>query len=1080
MFRFTLLALTAIAISTASATAAPEEARLLRFPAIHGEQIVFTYAGDLYTVSANGGTARRLTSHPGFEMFPRFSPDGTQIAFTGQYDGNTEVFVVPSSGGEPKRLTYTATLGRDEVSDRMGPNNIVMGWTPDGKNILFRSRMRSFNDFIGQLYTVPAEGGMAEPLPLPRGGFASYSPDGKQLAFNRVFREFRTWKRYRGGMCDDVWLYDFATKKTEQLTDDPAQDIIPMWVSSKIYFISDRGTEQRFNLYSVDPRSKKVEKHTEFTDFDIKFPSSSETAIVFENGGYIHRFDVKTGTTKKVPVRIQEDLLGARGGLIDVSKNIAGFDISPDGKRALFSARGEIFTVPSGEGVTRNLTHSPGIHERNPMWSPDGKSVAFISDATGEDEIHVGPADGGKPAKPITSGADTYKYEIDWSPDSKKIMWADKKLRLQFIDVETKKVTQVNQAKEWEIRNYNWSPDSKWIAFSRQESDSLDKVHLYSLETGKTTEVTNGWYDSHSPVFSSDGKYLFFVSSRDFNPVYSQTEWNHAYRDMSRIYFVTLAKSTPNPLRPKLDDDPAEKKEEKKDEKKDGPVDMKIDLDGLSSRILAIPGPAGNYGGLRSAGNALYYFRSTAKDSQQLYVFDFGTKKDTGLGPVGGYAISADGKKMLVQKDGKYGIIDLPKGPIGIGEPLNLSSMEVVLDRRAEWKQMFHECWRQMRDFFYDPGLHGVDWLAIRKKYEPLVDHVAHRADLTYVIGEMISELNAGHSYVGGGELPEVRKVQQGLLGAEYKRDSNTGFFQIVRILPGENWNPKRRSPLTEVGVNVSANDWIVAINGLPTSDVKNINELLVNAAGKPVVLSVNSKPIVEGARRVVVTPTADEGDLYYYAWVQENIKKVSDASDGKIGYLHVPDMQVAGLNEFAKHFYPQLKKQALIIDVRGNGGGNVSPMLIERLRREAAMMAIARNAEPHIEPVATFVGPMACLLNEFSASDGDIFPYRFRHYKLGPLIGKRSWGGVVGIRGSLPLLDGGTLMKPEFSRYDLGGKEWIMENKGVTPDIYVDNDPAKEFAGDDQQLNKAVEVMLAELKKNTKGIAPPPVYPKR
>jgi tricorn protease len=406
--------------------------------------------------------------------------------------------------------------------------------------------------------------------------------------------------------------------------------------------------------------------------------------------------------------------------------------------------------------------------------------------------------------------------------------------------------------------------------------------------------------------------------------------------------------------------------------------------------------------------------------------------------------------------------------------------MEVVLDRRAEWKQMFHECWRQMRDFFYDPGLHGVDWLAIRKKYEPLVDHVAHRADLTYVIGEMISELNAGHSYVGGGELPEVRKVQQGLLGAEYKRDSNTGFFQIVRILPGENWNPKRRSPLTEVGVNVSANDWIVAINGLPTSDVKNINELLVNAAGKPVVLSVNSKPIVEGARRVVVTPTADEGDLYYYAWVQENIKKVSDASDGKIGYLHVPDMQVAGLNEFAKHFYPQLKKQALIIDVRGNGGGNVSPMLIERLRREAAMMAIARNAEPHIEPVATFVGPMACLLNEFSASDGDIFPYRFRHYKLGPLIGKRSWGGVVGIRGSLPLLDGGTLMKPEFSRYDLGGKEWIMENKGVTPDIYVDNDPAKEFAGDDQQLNKAVEVMLAELKKNTKGIAPPPVYPKR
>jgi tricorn protease len=1080
MLRFILLALTAIAVSSAPVTAAPEEARLLRFPAIHGEQIVFTYAGDLYTVSASGGTARRLTSHPGFEMFPRFSPDGTQIAFTGQYDGNTEVFVVPSTGGEPKRLTYSATLARDEVSDRMGPNNIVMGWTPDGKNILFRSRMRSFNDFIGQLYTVPAEGGMAEPLPLPRGGFASYSPDGKQLAFNRVFREFRTWKRYRGGMCDDVWLYDFATQKTEQLTDDPAQDIIPMWVGSKIYFISDRGKEQRFNLYSVDPRSKKVERHTEFTDFDIKFPSASDSAVVFENGGYIHRFDVKTGTTKKVPVRIQEDLLGARGGLTDVSKNIASIDISPDGKRALFSARGEVFTVPAGEGVTRNLTHTPAAHERNPAWSPDGKSVAFISDATGEDEIHVGPADGSKPAQAITSGADTYKYEFDWSPDSKKIMWADKKIRLQFIDVETKKVTLVNQAKEWEIRNYTWSPDSKWIAFSRQEVDTMDKVHLYSVDTGKTAEVTNGWYDSHSPEFSADGKYLFFVSSRDFNPTYSQTEWNHAYRDMSRIYFVTLAKSTPNPLRPKLDDDPVEEKKDKKDDKKDGPAEVKVDLDGLSSRIVALPGPAGNYGRLKSVGNSLYYFRGTSKDPQQLFVFDFGTKKDTGLGPVGGFAVSADGKKMLVQKDGKYGIIDLPKGPINIGESLNLSGLEVVLDRRAEWKQMFHECWRQMRDFFYDPGLHGVDWVAVRKKYEPLVDHVAHRADLTYVIGEMIGELNAGHAYVGGGELPEVRKVQQGLLGAEFKRDSHSGFFQIVRILPGENWNPKRRSPLTEVGVNVSVNDWIVAINGRPASDVKNINELLVNAAGKPIVLSVNSKPIVEGVRRVVVTPTNDEGDLYYYAWVEENIKKVADASGGKIGYLHVPDMQVAGLNEFAKHFYPQLKKQALIIDVRGNAGGNVSPMLIERLRREAAMMAVSRNAEPRIEPAATFHGPMACLLNEFSASDGDIFPYRFRHYKLGPLIGKRSWGGVVGIRGSLPLLDGGTLMKPEFSRYDLDGKEWIMENKGVTPDIYVDNDPAKEFAGDDQQLNKAVEVLLAELKKNPPKLASPPVYPKR
>lgn len=1078
MLRFVLPALVALAAVGGPAPAS-DEARLLRFPAVHGDRIAFTYAGDLYTVPAAGGTARRITSHPGFEMFPRFSPDGSKLAFTAQYDGNTEVFVVPAEGGEPKRLTYTATLGRDDVSDRMGPNNIVMGWTPDGKNVLFRSRMRSFNDFVGQLYTVPAEGGLAVELPLPRGGFASYSADGQQLAFNRIFREFRTWKRYRGGMCDDVWLYDFATKKTEQLTDDPAQDIIPMMVGGRVYFLSDRGKEMRFNLYSVDPATKKVERHTEFAEFDIKFPSADETSIVFENGGYIYKFDVKGGKAEKVKVAIAEDRAGARGGLTDASKDVTAFGVSPDGKRALFGARGEVFTVPAGEGVTRNLTRTPGVHERNPKWSPNGKSVAFVSDATGEDEIHVGPADGSAPAKPITSGGDTYKYEIRWSPDSKKILWGDKKLRLQFVDVDTKKVTLVDQAKAFEVRDSTWSPDSKWVAFARPEVDVLNKLYLYSLESGKSTAVTDGWYATSFPTFGGDGKYLFFVSARDFNPTYGNTEFNHIYRDMGRVYFVTLAKGTPNPLRPKLDDEPEAKKDEKKGEKPAAP-EVKVDLDGIGNRVVVLPGPAANYADLQAAGDTLFYQRGASGQPLSFFAFDLAAKKETALGTVNGYAIAADGKKMLVQKDGKYGVIDLPKGPVAIGEALNLSGLEVALDRRAEWKQMFRESWRQMRDFFYDPNLHGVDWPAVRTKYEPLVDHVAHRADLTYVIGEMISELAAGHAYVGGGELPEVRKVQQGLLGAEYTRDEKTGFFRVARVLPGENWIPKRRSPLTEVGVNVSAGDWIVAVNGRPTSEVKNINELLVNAAGKPVVLSVNATPSADMARRVVAVPTADEGDLYYYAWVQGNIKKVSDASGGRIAYVHVPDMLQTGLNEFAKHFYPQLKKQALILDVRGNGGGNVSPQIIERLRREPAMVGIARNAEPSVEPGGTFVGPMACLLNEFSASDGDIVSYRFRHYKLGPLIGKRSWGGVVGIRGSLPLLDGGTLSKPEFSRYDLAGQEWIMENKGVTPDMVVDNDPGREFAGDDQQLTKAVEVLLAELKKNPpKPISPPP-YPRR
>jgi tricorn protease len=1089
-----MLRLAMLVVAAAAATAAPavaaDEARLLRFPATHGDRIAFCYAGDLYTVSAAGGIARRLTAHPGYEMFPRFSPDGSKIAFTAQYDGNTEVFVVGADGGEPTRLTYTATLGRDEISDRMGPNNIVMGWTPDGKNVLFRSRMRSFNDFIGQLYTVPADGGMPEPLPLPRGGFASYSPDGTQLAYNRVFREFRTWKRYRGGMADDVWLYDFASKKTERLTDDPGSDIIPMWAGGRIYFLSDRDSNKRFNLYSVDPKTKETKRHTDFAEFDIKFPSAGDSAIVFENGGYIYRFDLGSQKAVKVPIQVLDDRVGARGGLVDVSKNIAQYEISPDGKRALFAARGELFTVPAKDGLTRNLTRTPGAHERNAQFSPDGKKVAFVSDATGEDEIHVGPADGSESAVAITSGADTYKYEIRWSPDSKKILWSDKKLRLQFVDVESKQVTLVNQAKAFEIRDASWSPDSNWVAFARPEAGSLAKVYLYSLEKNSTHEVTDGWYAAANPTFSAEGKYLFFTSARDFNPTIGFTEFNHIYRDMTRIYFVTLAKGTDNPLRPKLDDAAADKKDEpkkddKKEEKKDDkkePKPIKVDLDGLKARVVVLPVPPASYRNLQSVGNALYYIRQGSRDTvPQFQVFDLGTKKETSLGTVNGYEISADGKKMLVSKDGKYAIIDLPKaGPVTIGEALDLSGLEVQLDRRAEWKQMYHECWRQMRDFFYDPGLHGVDWPSIRKKYEPLVEHVAHRADLTYVIGEMIAELGAGHAYIGGGELPTPRRIPQGLLGAEFRRDPATGFFQVTRILPGENWDAKRRSPLTEVGVDVSVGDWITSVNGRPASGVKNLNELLVNTAGKPVQLGVNGKPAPDGARTVVVTPTADEADLYYLAWVQGNIKKVSDATGGKVGYIHVPDMQTAGLNEFAKHFYPQLRKQGLIIDVRGNGGGNVSAQLIERLRREMAMVQIARNVEPSPEPFGTFVGPMACLLNEFSASDGDIFPYRFRHYKLGQLIGKRSWGGVVGIRGSLPLLDGGSLNKPEFSRYDVAGKEWVMENVGVEPDIVVDNDPAREYAGEDQQLDRAVEVVLAELRKKDRTIPAPPPYPKR
>jgi tricorn protease len=1066
------------------ATAAGDEARVLRFPATHGDRIVFGWAGDLYTVAASGGVARRLTSAAGYEMFPRFSPDGRWLAFTGQYDGNTEVYVMPADGGVPRRLTWTSTLGRDDVSDRMGPNNIVLGWKNDGKSILFRSRMNSFNDFIGQLFLVPLEGGLPEPLPLPRGGFASYSPDDTKLAFNRVFREFRTWKRYRGGMADDVWLYDFATRKTTNLTANPAQDVFPMWSGNRVYYLSDRGPASRMNLYVTDLSDHTTRQLTHFTDFDVKFPSLGDRAIVFEYGGWLYRFDLDTEKAAKVPVYIHEDQAIARGGVTDVGKSVTTSAISPDGKRALFGARGDVFTVPASSGATRNLTRTPGVHERNAVWSPDGKLIAFVSDATGEDEIHVVAPDGRDPPRRLTDGGDTYKYEIHWSPDSKKILWSDKKLRLQYVDVAGKAVKLVAQAPVWEVRDPVWSPDGKWIAWSQDEVEGLSRVYLYRVEDGKAHAVTDGWFGSYGPCFSGDGKYLFFVSNRDFNPVISETEFDAAYRDMARIYLVTLARDTPSPFRPKSDEagEQARPEEKPQDKPKEKPkeVPVKVDLDGLPGRVLQLPVAPARYRQLRSVGSTVYYLRQGSKDPKPAFaLFDLAARKETALGSVGDFEISADGKKVLVQQDGKYGIVDLPKGPVTIGEPLNLSGMEVVLDRRQEWAQIYRECWRQMRDFFYDPHMHGVDWPAMRAKYEPLVAHVGHRADLTYVIGELIGELNAGHTYVGGGDMPRPPRVPLGLLGARLRRDPASGTYQIVKILRGVRWDPHLRSPLDELGVEAKEGEYILAVNGRPTSDLANIYEALVNQADRQVTLTLAAGPKEKG-REVVVVPIANEGALYYHEWVQNNIQRVSEATGGKVGYLHVPDMLTEGLNEFARHFYPQLRKKALIVDVRGNGGGNVSPLLIERLRREAVMIDIARNSVPRPDPQALVHGPLVCLLNEFSASDGDLFPFRFRAHGLGKLIGKRSWGGVVGIRGTLPLLDGGFLNRPEFSRYDLGGKRWIIEGVGVEPDIVVDNDPAREYAGTDDQLERAIAEIRAELKAREKDLPPPPPYLKK
>lgn len=1096
-----------------------EQTRLLRFPATNGKQIVFSYAGQLYTVGLDGGTARRLTDGPGWAVFPRFSPDGTQLAFTAQYDGNTEVYLMPADGGTPRRLSYTATLGRDDLSDRMGPNNIVMAWKNKSPEIAFRSRWRDPNDFLGQLYTITPDGDLPRQLPVPRGGFLSFSPDDTKMAYNRVFREFRTWKRYKGGMADDVWIIDLKTGQLENITQHAAQDIIPMWApNNRVYFLSDR--DGRMNLYSYDLGTKRTTQHTNFRDFDVKFPSLGTGGIVFEQAGQIWHFDLRTAKPRVVPITVKEDLAIARGGLTNVSKMVAGALPSPDGKRAIIVARGDLFTVPAKHGPVRNLTNTSHAHERSASWSPDGKWIAYVSDASGENELWIRPQDGrGQPVQ-VTQGGDTYYFTPAWSPDSKKLLWSDRKQRLRFVDIDSREITVVEENPTLFAGQYGWSPDSKWITWVSPENRSYPKVKLYSVDTKETLEVTDGWFNVSNPSFSNDGKWLLFASGRDFTPTYGVTEFNHIYRNWERIYMVALAKDTASPFAPKSDEvgqDDGKKAEkpdakpdakpepgkdetkvaqddgdakkpngEKEDETPKSRVVVKVDRDGLAGRIVGLPIAAANYSNIRSVGDKVYYVRQTDGGPGQdnggtLFVYNLKEQKETELGRVNTYAITTDGKKMFVRVGHDYGFIDTPSGKFELKDKLDLSDLEVKLDLAAEWEQIFHESWRQMRDYFYVENMHGVDWPAERAKYATLLPHVRHRNDLTYVIGELIGELNIGHAYVGGGDRAnEAPRVQVGLLGAEFSRDPASRAYRIDRILRGQNWNNTVRSPLTELGVNVKEGDFILAVDGHPVATLPSLHAALVGKAGKQVTLRVNSTAADEGARDVVVVPTANEQPLYYYNWVQQNLDYVAQKTNGRVGYIHIPDMGPSGLNEFVKHFYPQLNKEALIIDDRGNGGGNVSPQIIERLRRELVGVAIRRNGQPNTNPTATFVGPMVLLLNEFSASDGDIVAHRFREHGLGKIIGKRSWGGIVGIFPSLPFVDGGTLSKPEATSYSVDGTKWLIEGHGVDPDIVVDNDPWKEFHGEDQQLDAAIAHILEELKTKGRQLPPPPPAPIR
>ena len=1056
MKRFlTLVALAALAAGT---TARADEARLLRFPATNGTEVAFSYGGDLWTVPVTGGEARRLTSHIGYEMFARYSPDGKSIAFTGEYDGNREVYLIPAKGGEPVRMTYTSTNGRDDLGDRMGPNNIVMGWSPDGKKIVYRNRIG--DGFPGKLWTVGPEGGMPAEIPLPEGGFCSYSPDGKKLAYNRVMREFRTWKYYRGGMADDVWVYDPKAGK---------QDIFPMWIGDEIFFASDR--DMIMNLFVYNTKTKKTEKVTNFQEYDVKFPSTDGKTIVFENGGWLYRLDPKDRKAVKIPVTLASDDIYGRAERVNVAGKRTGMSLSPDGARMVVTARGEVFDVPVEKGVTRNISRTPGSNDRSADWSPDGKWIAWIGDATGETEIYLYDAvNGGDPVQ-VTKGADTYIRSLQWSPDSKHILFTDRKNRVVEVDPFAKTRRTVMQNPESEFYGIEYSPDSQWLAYTKPAANEMNIVYLYNLASGKEYPVTERWYNSGSPTFSADGKYLIFTSDRDLNPQYSRIEWNYAYGDMSGVYMAMLSKDTPSPL---IATDPVVKVEKpaadepKADAKKGGAPKTaeksatKVDPDGIVDRIVKLPVKGR---GFYSDGSKLWY-----GGGRGTRVFDFATQKDEECTDARMMVRNGDKKALFMKGRDLY--VAAPGPKVGLKDKVALDGLVATVDYAQEWPQLYDEVWRAFRDGYYLENMHGRDWKAVKAKYEVLVPYAKTRLDVNYIIGEMISEVASGHAYVTPpSDYPKPERIPMGLLGAEVSKVKDG--FRIDRILQGATYRPELRSPLQEPGLGVKEGDVITAIDGVSLQDVDNIYKLLVGKADVLTELTV-------GGKKVVVKPIADEYPLYHYEWILKNIETVDRLSGGKVGYIYIPDMGAEGLNEWARYYYPQLDKEALIIDDRENGGGNISPMIIERLQREVYRMTMRRGStRTGTVPEGTHTGPKVLLINKYSASDGDLFPWSFKANNLGTVIGTRTWGGIVGISGSLPYMDGTDVRVPFFTNYDAKTGQWIVENHGVDPDILLDNDPIREYAGEDQQLEKAVQVALEQLKdrKPLPGIPAPRTY---
>lgn len=1078
---------------------------LLRQPHASNDHVAFVYAGDIWIAGRDGSHPRRLTVHPGVKFTPRFSPDGEWIVYSaGSMERSIWVYAVPVHGGSPRKLTYHP--GHDWVQD----------WTPDGQQILFSSPRDAVTPRYTRFFTVPLAGGFPEPLALPMAWRGVYSPDGRRIAYTRIREPFITWKRYRGGQTTPIWIFDQQTHEVEEIPSNNTNDAYPCWLGDTVYFLSDRN--HTMNLFAYDTRSKEVRQVTHHKGFDVRYASAGGGVVVYEQGGRIHLFDPAMESSRALDIRIAADLPQTQARYRKATSFIRNAHLSPNGARAVFEARGEILTVPAKKGSIRNLTGTPAAHERDPAWSPDGKRIAYFSDTSGEYQLFLRDQAGLEEPEVIDLGDATFYHAPRWSPDGRKILFTDKRLNLFFIDLhsaERKPIRVDTDTYDHPNRSLDpvWSPDSAWIAYTRRLDSHMRAVFLYELATGQTHQITDGMSDAISACFSLDGKYLFFAASTNFGLNTGWLDLSSFERPVEHsLYVVVLSKEERSPLFPESDEEEGEKDE--KDEKKESesqesraeqngqpeksnskeqpeekqaeqkeaePVKVRIDLAEIDQRILALPVPARRYRSLQAAdGGKLFYLEeSSNQNGATLRYFDLKERKsELFLDKVQDYWVSYNGKKLLYRgPSNTYAIVETKEKPKPDHDKLKLDKMEVYVDPRAEWEQMFNEMYRIQRDYFYDPNMHGADWPAVCERYRPFLDHVGHRHDLNYLFGEMMGELVVGHAYVGGGDMEKVDDLAVGLLGADYRVVD--GYYQIARIYRGLNWRPELRTPLTEPGVNVNEGDFILAVNGRPLRAPTNIYQLFEMTAERVTMLRVNSQPNDEGARNVLVIPLANETALRHWAWVEENRRKVEAATNGRVAYIYLPDTAGGGYSAFNRYYFSQLDREAVIIDERFNGGGYVADYVIDMLSRPLLSYWATREGKVFPTPNASIFGPKVMIINEFAGSGGDALPHFFRRRRLGTLVGKRTWGGLVGIYDYPALMDDGFVTAPRLAIFSPDG-EWEVENEGVAPDIEVEMTPRLVIEGRDPQLETAIELILQALEKEPRPRVSRPASPSR